>query len=89
MRRTQLSSLNLSVPDLVAYPPSRNMAHQLVAYPTEIIPMMDSVVKDIIIEWVLEDKGTDEELREVEDIIWKVRPYGLDNGRGMRGNLSS
>jgi hypothetical protein len=33
----------------------------------------------------MEDKGTDDELREVEEIAWKVRPYGLDNGRGMRG----
>jgi hypothetical protein len=47
--------------------------------------MMDSVVRDILVEWVLEDKGSDDELREVEETGWKVRPYGLDNGRGMRG----
>jgi DNA replication licensing factor MCM4 len=85
MRQTHLSSLNLSIPDLAAYPGSRNLAFQLPSYPAEIVPMMDSVVRDILVEWVLEDKGSDDELREVEEIGWKVRPYGLDNGRGMRG----
>ena len=86
MRQTHLSSLNLSIPDLAAYPESRNLAHQLPNYPAEIVPMMDSVVRDILVEWVLEDKGSDDELREIEEIGWKVRPYGLDNGRGMRGS---
>jgi hypothetical protein len=85
MRETHLSSLNLAIPDLAAYPPSRHLAVQLPNYPAEIVPMMDSVVRDIIVGWVMEDKGTDDELREVEEIAWKVRPYGLDNGRGMRG----
>jgi hypothetical protein len=85
MRQTHLSSLNLFIPDLAAYLPSRNLAFQLPSYPAEIVPMMDSVVRDILVGWVLEDKGSDEELREVEEIVWKVRPYGLDNGRGMRG----
>jgi DNA replication licensing factor MCM4 len=87
MRQTHLSSLNLSIPDLAAYPESRNLAHQLPNYPAEIVPMMDSVVRDILVEWVLEDKGSDDELREIEEIGWKVRPYGLDNGRGMRGYI--
>ena len=86
MRQTHLSSLNLSIPDLAAFPLSRNLAFQLPSYPAEIVPMMDSVVRDILVEWVLEDKGSDDELREVEEIGWKVRPYGLDNGRGMRGS---
>jgi DNA replication licensing factor MCM4 len=85
MRQTHLSSLNLSIPDLAAFPAARNLAYQLPSYPAEIVPMMDSVVRDILVEWVLEDKGSDDELREVEETGWKVRPYGLDNGRGMRG----
>ena len=85
MRQTHLSSLNLFIPDLAAYPPSRNLYYQLPAYPTEVVPLMDSVIKDIIIDWVEEDRESDEELREVEEIAWKVRPYGLDNDRGMRG----
>jgi hypothetical protein len=89
MRQTHLSSLNLSIPDLAAFPESRNLAHQLPNYPAEIVPMMDSVVRDILVEWVLEDKGSDDELREIEEIGWKVRPYGLDNGRGMRGSSIS
>jgi hypothetical protein len=47
---------------------------------------MDSVVRDILVDWVVDDKGSDDELREIEEIGWKVRPYGLDNGRGMRGS---
>src|SRR5947207_11987861 len=86
MRQTHLSSLKLSIPDLAAFPLSRNLAFQLPSYPAEIVPMMDSVVRDILVEWVLEDKGSDDELREIEEIGWKVRPYGLDNGRGMRGS---
>jgi DNA replicative helicase MCM subunit Mcm2 (Cdc46/Mcm family) len=85
MRQTHILSLNLSIPDLAAYPDSHNLAHQLPSYPAEIVPMMDSVLRDILVEWVLEDKGSDDELREVEGAGWKVRPYGLDNGRGMRG----
>src|SRR5262245_54303532 len=86
MRQTHLSSLNLSIPDIAAYPPSSQLAHQLPNYPAEIVPMMDSVVRDILVEWVLEDKGSDDELRQVEEIGWKIRPYGLDNARGMRGS---
>jgi DNA replication licensing factor MCM4 len=85
MRETHLSSLNLFVPDLAAYPPSKHLATQLPNYPAEIIPMMDAVVRDVLVDWVVEDKGSDDELREIEEISWKVRPYGLTNGgRGMR-----
>ena len=87
MRQTHISSLSLAISDLAAFPMSRNLAFQLVSYPAEIVPMMDSVVRDILLEWVQEDKGSDDELREVEEIGWKVRPYGVDNGgRGMRGS---
>jgi DNA replication licensing factor MCM4 len=88
MRQTHLASLNLYIPDLAAYPASRNLAAQLPAYPMEVVPIMDNVIRDIIVEMVAEDRGSDEELRDIENIMWKVRPYGLDNSRGMRG-LSS
>jgi hypothetical protein len=77
--------LNLSIPDLVAYPPSRHLAVRLPNYPAEIVPMMDSIISDIIVGWVMEDQDIDDELREVEEIAWKVRPYGLNNGRSMKG----
>ena len=85
MRQTHLSSLNLYVPDLAAYPASRSLAAQLPAYPTEVVPIMDAVIRDILVDMVEDDRGTDDELREIENIVWKVRPYGLDNSRGMRG----
>jgi DNA replication licensing factor MCM4 len=85
MRQTHISSLNLYVPDLAAYPASRGLASQLPAYPTEIVPIMDNVIKDILVDMVEEDRGSDDELRDIENIVWKVRPYGLDSSRGMRG----
>lgn len=55
MRRLGVTSLNLDVKNLKAYPPTVKLWHQLQAYPQEIIPLMDQSVKDIMIELAMKE----------------------------------
>ncbi|KAK3717994.1 MCM DNA helicase complex subunit [Vermiconidia calcicola] len=50
--------LYLDCRNLKAYPPTRKLWHQLQSFPSEIIPVMDTCVKDAIIE-VAEKKMSD------------------------------
>jgi len=45
------TSLYLDCRNLKAYPPTRKLWHQLQSFPSEIIPLMDTAVKDTIISW--------------------------------------
>lgn len=45
-----LTPLNLDARNLKAYPPTRKLWHQMQAYPSEMIPIMDTVVKDCMLE---------------------------------------
>lgn len=45
-----VTPLNLDARNLKAYPPTRKLWHQLQAFPSEIIPLMDVAVKDVMIE---------------------------------------
>ena len=45
-----VTPLNLDARNLKAYPPTRKLWHQLQAFPSEIIPLMDVAVKDAMIE---------------------------------------
>ncbi|CAO1614734.1 unnamed protein product [Parajaminaea phylloscopi] len=88
MRQTDQTSLNLRAGDLAAYPPTHKLAHLLVKYPNEVIPIMDQVLKDEMIELAYDDSkdsriGTDAELSQqdveiLEGRSFKVRPFGLD-----------
>lgn len=42
--------LYLDARNLKAYPPTRKLWHQLQAFPSEIIPLMDTCIKDTIVE---------------------------------------
>lgn len=42
--------LYLDVSDLNLYPPTRKLWHQLLAYPQEIVPVMDQSVHDLMVE---------------------------------------
>lgn len=55
MRRLGVTSLNLDVRNLKAYPPTVKLWHQLQAYPQEIIPLMDQSVKDIMVELAMKE----------------------------------
>ena len=55
MRHLGLTGLNLDVHNLKAYPSTVKLWHQLQAYPHEIVPLMDQVIKDVIIEQAEEE----------------------------------
>ena len=50
MRELGVTGLNLDAHNLKAYPSTLKLWHQLHAYPQEIIPLMDQVIKDVMIE---------------------------------------
>lgn len=52
-------SLYLDCRNLKAYPPTRKLWHQLQSFPSEIIPLMDTCVKDAMIE-IAEKKMSDQ-----------------------------
>ena len=50
MRILGMTGLNLDVRNLKAYPPTVKLWHQLQSYPQEVIPLMDQLVKDVMVE---------------------------------------
>ncbi|CAO1616067.1 unnamed protein product [Sympodiomycopsis kandeliae] len=89
MRQTDQTSLNLRAADLAAFPPTKKLAHFLVKYPNEVIPIMDQVLKDEMIDMAYDDnkEGRDgmqggeagqQEIEIIEGRMYKVRPFGLD-----------
>lgn len=86
MRATNQTLLNLRISDLASFGPAKKLAYSLVKYPNEIIPIMDSVLKDEILDTVHQenerlhrgDIGQAEE-EAVESNIYKVRVFGLDS----------
>ncbi|KAH9000555.1 MCM-domain-containing protein [Lactarius hatsudake] len=95
MRLTGEANLNLDCENLRAFPPSRKLYGQLVKYPQEVIPAMDQVLKDIMLELAEEDQAEgvegmagqegEEEIAEIMSKVYKVRPFGLPavNMRGL------
>jgi DNA replication licensing factor MCM4 len=94
MRLTQQTNLNLDSLNLLSYPPTKKLYHQLIAYPQEVIPIMDQVLKDLMIELANEDaEGKEEGLerdllvedaREMAARVYKVRPFGGERSVNMR-----
>ena len=87
MRITGEANLNLDCKNLRAFPSSRKLYGQLVKYPQEVIPAMDQVLKDIMLELAEEDQAEgvegmvgqegEEEIAEIMSKVFKVRPFGL------------
>ncbi|KAF8257296.1 hypothetical protein EI94DRAFT_154601 [Lactarius quietus] len=87
MRLTGEANLNLDCKNLCSFPPSRKLYGQLVKYPQEVIPAMDQVLKDIMLELAEEDQAEgvegmtgqegEEEIAEIMSKVYKVRPFGL------------
>lgn len=94
MRKTTQTNLNLDSLNLLAYPPSKKLYHQLTSYPQEVIPIMDQVLKDVMIElaedaWASLGDGLErdmlmEEANEMQGRIYKVRPFGGEKTVNMR-----
>lgn len=55
MRRLGLTTFNLDARNLKAYPTTQKLWHQLLAYPQEIIPLMDQTVKDVMVDLALKE----------------------------------
>ncbi|RKP40286.1 MCM2/3/5 family-domain-containing protein [Dimargaris cristalligena] len=77
MRDAESYNLNLDCTNLLAYPRSVKLYHQLVQYPQEIIPLMDHVLTQIFHELFrdIEFHGGQE---------FTVRPYNLESAVNMR-----
>lgn len=86
MRHTHQTNLNLRMSDLAAFPPCKKLAWQLVRYPQEVVPIMDTVLKDQMLMLAEEDMRSSVDDREtgalreqmdlIESLLYKVRPYG-------------
>ena len=102
LRLTGQTNLNLDALNLLSYGPTKKLYHQLVNYPQEVIPIMDQVLRDVMIEMAdveLESARTryvegslgelelhvlEEEVREIEGRVFKVRPFGGEKTVNMR-----
>ncbi|KAG9310226.1 MCM2/3/5 family-domain-containing protein [Chiua virens] len=95
MRQKGQTNMNLDMVNLLAYPPSKKLFGQLQRYPQEVIPAMDQVLKDLVLEIADEDQQAgaegmqgeqgDEEVADIMGKVYKVRPFGLQsvNMRGL------
>ncbi|KAF8128562.1 MCM2/3/5 family-domain-containing protein [Boletus edulis] len=80
IRQTGQTNLNLDMVNLLAYPPCKKLFGQLQKYPQEVIPVMDQVLKDLMLEIADEDQQAG--MKEIADImakVYKVRPFGLNS----------
>ncbi|THU95493.1 MCM-domain-containing protein, partial [Dendrothele bispora CBS 962.96] len=88
MRQTGETNLNLDIVNLLAYPPSKKLYQYVIKYPQELIPAMDTVLKEFMLEIAERDReegidGMDgaagyEEIGEIMSKVYKVRPFGLN-----------
>jgi DNA replication licensing factor MCM4 len=58
-----VTSLNLDMRNLKAYPPTTKLWHQMQHYPEEVVPVIDSCIKDAMIE--LAEKKVNEERQQI------------------------
>jgi DNA replication licensing factor MCM4 len=87
MRQTGETNLNVDMVNLLAYPPSKKLHNQLFKYPQEVVPAMDQVLKDLMLEIAdidqqaglegMEGADGDEEIADIMGKVYKVRPFGL------------
>ena len=88
MRQTGETNLNLDMVNLLAYPPSKKLYIQLAKYPQEVVPAMDQVLKDLMLELAEQDQSDgfdemsgaqgEEEIAEIMTKVYKIRPFGIE-----------
>ena len=88
MRQTGETNLNLDMVNLFAYPPSKKLYTQLAKYPQEVVPAMDQVLKDLMLELAEQDQSNgfdgmsgpqgEEEIAEIMTKVYKIRPFGVE-----------
>jgi DNA replication licensing factor MCM4 len=95
MRETSQTLLNVRITDLASFGPSKKLSYDLVKYPNEVVPIMDNVLKDEILEAMYESarlnpdkEAAQTEIEHVQKSIYKVRVFGLDaiNMRNLNPN---
>lgn len=84
-----VTNLNLDAHNLLAYPGSKKLYHQLINYPQEVIPIMDQTIKDCMVSLTMDinDGGAalGINIDDIETNIYTVRPYNINMiKRGMR-----
>jgi DNA replication licensing factor MCM4 len=93
MRQSGETNLNLDMVNLLAYLPCKKLYSQLTKYPQEVVPAMDQVLKDLMLETADMDQQAgmqgmqgaegDGEIADIMGKIYKVRPFGM-NAVNMR-----
>lgn len=92
MLETDQTALNVRITDLACFGPSKKFAYWLIKYPTEVIPVMDHVLKDVMLELVASIAPRGEagqaDLAAVQKKIYMVRSFGLEavNMRNLNPN---
>ncbi|KAK6455484.1 DNA replication licensing factor, MCM4 component [Scheffersomyces xylosifermentans] len=88
MRDMGVTNLNLDAKNLLAYPPTTKLYHQLINYPQEVIPIMDHTVKDCLVQIANDSNEFTNEPLNLDDIetnVYTIRPYNINAvERGMR-----
>lgn len=85
MRNTGATELDLDAENLLAYNRTRKFHQQLINYPSEIIPVMDIILKDVMLDLALGDQDVDQdEVAAIEANVYKVRPFNLPSTHNMR-----
>ena len=84
MRALGLTILNLDVMNLLAYPPTKKMYHQLLSYPLEMVPIMDQTLKDVYVGMLIEVGASGDEVDDASGTIFKCRPFNLEKKVNMR-----
>jgi DNA replication licensing factor MCM4 len=84
MRDLETTNLNLDVQNLKAFPPTKKFYHQLHAYPQEIIPIMDTCVKDEMLEYLEAIGAHAEEYDQCLVRGYKARPFNVEKSINMR-----
>ncbi|KAF8477013.1 putative DNA replication licensing factor mcm4 [Kalaharituber pfeilii] len=84
MRALGLTILNLDVQNLLAYPPTKKIYHQLLNYPLEMVPIMDQTLKDVYVSMLEEVGASVDEIDAASGTIFKCRPFNLDKKVNMR-----
>ncbi|ODV78214.1 MCM-domain-containing protein [Suhomyces tanzawaensis NRRL Y-17324] len=84
LRALGVTNLNLDARNLLAYPPTKKLFHQLINYPQEVIPIMDQTVKDCMIQTAADAADT-AALDRIETAVYTIRPYNVNLvAKGMR-----
>lgn len=88
MRELGVKGLNLDAKNLLSYPPTKKLYHQLLNYPQEVIPIMDQTIKDCMIQIATDNNEFSTNPINIDDIesrVFTVRPYNINIvAKGMR-----